>query len=451
MAATARNDRADWRRTSRRIFLEQSSAVLAGTALSGAIAARAYAAGDEAIKVALIGCGGRGTGAACQILSTKGPVKLWAMAAVFAHRLESSHAAVTKGQRAAYDRAAHRGFGARIDVPPERRFVGFDAYKKAIESGVDLVLLTTPPHFRPVQFEYAVRQGKHVFMEKPVATDAPGIRQLLAANEEARKKNLKVVVGLQRRHDPRYQETIKRIKDGAIGDVVCMRSYWNMGSIRGGRPQPDVTEMQYQLRNWPCFTWLGGDHIVEAHIHNLDVCNWLKGAHPVAAQGQGGRQVHTAREYGDIYDHHFVEFTYQDGTKMFGQCRNISGCWSRVSEHAHGTKGYAEINRARIEGAGKWRFRGRISNPYQREHDVLLDAIRNSKPHNEAGYGAISTMTAIMGRMATYSGKVVRWEDAINSEFSLAPERYAWDAEPPVVPGKDGSYPVAIPGITKAL
>jgi len=427
-------------------------AAVGGTALSSAIGARAYAAGDETIKVALIGCGARGTGAASQVLRTKGPVKLWAMADVFEDKLKLSLGSLSKGQRAGYDRAAHRGLGARIDVPPGRRFVGFDAYKKAIDSGVDMVLLVTPPHFRPAHFEYAVKQGKHVFMEKPVATDAPGIRQLLAANEEAKKKKLKVVVGLHLRHHRRCQETIKRLRDGAIGDIVLMRCYWNTGGpARGGRRRPDMTEMQHQLRNPYTFTWLGGDYMVDALIHNMDACRWLKGGHPVTAQGQGGRQVRARPEYGDIHDHSFIEFTYEDGSKMFGQCRLMSRCWNNCSAHAHGTKGYAGITSGRIEGASKWRFRGRAPSPYQLEQDVLVDAIRRDKPHNEAEYGAISTMTAIMGRMATYSGKMIRWEEAISSTLSLAPKRYAWDAEPPVVPGKDGVYPVAMPGTTRAL
>ncbi len=451
MSTNTKNQRTSFHHTSRRSFLGQSSAVVAATTLSGAIARSAHAAGDETIKVALIGCGGRGAGAASQAFKTKGPIKLWAMADVFEDRLESSLAGLTKGQKKDYDREAHAGFSAQVDIPPERRFVGFDAYKKAIDSGVDMVILASPPHFRPVHYEYAVKQGKHVFMEKPVAVDATGIRRLLAANEEAKRKNLKIVVGLQRRHNLRYQETVKRIHDGAIGDIVFMRCYWDTHSICRDHPQPGMAQMQHQMRNWQCFTWLGGDHIVEAHTHSLDVCNWLKGAHPVTAQGQGGRQVHTGPECGNIFDHHFVEFTYEDGTKMFSQCRTISGCWNSVSEHIHGTNGRAEVNRGRIEGAQKWRFRNRIPNPYQVEHNVLFDAVRNNKPHNETEFSAISTMTAIMGRMATYSGKMIRWEDAINSSISLAPERYAWDVEPPVLPDDKGVYPVAIPGVTKVL
>jgi predicted dehydrogenase len=288
-------------------------------------------------------------------------------------------------------------------------------------------------------------------MEKPVAVDAPGIRRLLAANEEAKKKDLKVVVGLHRRHSVIYQETIARLKDGAIGDVVLMRCYWNRAAIPVVPPRPQFTEMQNQLRNWPCFTWLGGDHIVEAHVHNLDIGYWLKGLHPVAAQGQGGRQVHTGREFGNINDHHVVEYDYADGTKMFGQARSISGCWYHVTEQAHGTKGAADIGSGRIEGARPWRFRGPVPNPYQVEHDVLVDAIRNNKPHNEAEYAAIATMTAILGRMASYSGQTVRWDEAIHSNLRLAPQAYAFDAAPPVLPDASGTYPAAVPGVSKAL
>ena len=441
------------RRPSRRPRLKQSSTVLAGSALTGAIAARAYAAGDETIKVALVGCGGRGTGAATQALSTKGPVKLWAMADVFKDKIESSLAALTKGQKSRYDRKEHQGFAGKVDVAPQRRFVGFDAYKQAIDSGVDLVILTTYPHFRPMQYEYAVKQGKNVFMEKPVATDASGIRRLLAANEEAKKKNLKVAVGLQRHHHAAYQETMKRLKDGAIGDFELIRVYWDSGWSGGcGLCPAGMTEMQFQLRTQYYFCWISGDHIVEQHVHNIDIAQWLRDEHPISAQGQGGRMYRNGREHGDIFDHHFVEFTYPDGTRMFSQCRHIPGCWNSVSEHILGSKGKAEVNRGIIETAdGRWRCRAKVANPYQVEHDVLFDAVRNNKPHNEAEYGALSTMAAIMGRMATYSGKQINWDEAINSKISLAPEKYSWDAKPPVVPGPDGVYQCAVPGVTKVI
>ena len=442
-------------KTSRRHFLRESGGIVAASAMAGTlgIGRTAHAAGDDTLKVALIGCGGRGTGAVVQALSTQGSVKLWAMADLFEEKIERSLETLLKAENGRYDRQSHESLAGQIDVPSERRFVGFDAYQKAIDSGVDVVILTTQPHFRPLQFEYAVQQGKHVFMEKPVATDAPGIRRVLAAAELAKQKNLKVGVGFQRHHDARYVETVQRLRDGAIGDIQLLRCYWNSSGAR--QPfvrEPGMTEMQYQLRNVYYFTWLSGDHIVEQHVHNIDVCNWIKGTHPISAQGQGGRQVRVGPLYGDIYDHHCVEYTYADGTTMFGQCRHIPGCWNEVAEYATGMKGNANVGSGRIEtGDDRWRYRGPQKNPYQIEHDVLFDAIRNDRPHNEAEAGAITTMTTIMGRMATYSGQVVKWDDAIQSTVSLAPSCYAWDGTPSVLPGEDGLYPCAIPGVTKVL
>lgn len=420
--------------------------------MAGSAVPRVHAAGDETIKIALVGCGGRGTGAAAQALNTKGPVKLWAMADVFADKLQASYDSLTKGQAARYDQEKHEGFGDRIDVPPERRFLGWDAYKQAIDSGVDLVILTTFPHFRPMQYEYAAAQGKHVFMEKPVAVDAPGIRRILAANEIAKQKNLKVGVGLQRHHFSIYEETIKRLKDGAVGPIQFMRCYWNGTHPGILPPREGMTELEYQMRNRYLFTWLVGDHNVEQHVHNIDVCNWLMDAHPVECNGMGGRAHRNGRQHGEIFDHHFVEYAYGDGTMMYSQCRQIPGCFNSISEYAHGLKGTAEIHKGVIKGSdGEWQFRGEKENPYQLEHDHLFAAVRNDKPFNEAEYGALSTMTAIMGRMATYSGKVVKWDEALASNLELRPDRYAWDGTPPVVPDENGCYPCAMPGVTKAL
>ncbi len=435
----------------RRTFVRGTGAVLAASALS--VPRHVHAAGDDTLKVALIGCGGRGSGAAAQALSASGSVRLWAMADLFSDKLQASLAALCTGQDAQYDRAAHKGLAGKIAVPPERRFVGFDAYKHAIDSGVDVVILTTAPHFRPIHFEYAAQQGKHVFMEKPVAVDAVGVRRVLAAAEVAKRKNLKVGVGLQRHHDAMYEETVKRIGEGAIGDVIYQRAYWNGSGyrVRPGR-EAGMTEMAYQLRNPYHYTWISGDNIAEQHVHNLDVCNWIQGTHPVTAQGQGGRQLRIGPLFGDIYDHHYVEFTYEDGSQLFSQCRHMPGCWGSVAEFVVGTKGKAEVNAGRIEaGADPWRYRGPKTNPYQVEHDRLFEAIRNDKPHNEAEQGALSTMTAIMGRMATYSGKVITWDEAFNSQLALAPDRYDFDGTPPVLPGPDGIYPCAVPGVTKVF
>ncbi len=439
---------------------------MAGGALLSALPVERFALGaspGETIRIALVGCGGRGSGAAQQALSTPGDVKLVAMADAFKDRLDGSYKNI-KGQFE--DRPE------RVEVGEDHRFVGFDGYKQAIELA-DVVILATPPGFRPIHFEEAIRQGKHVFMEKPVASDAPGIRKVLAAAEEAKKKNLKVGVGLQRRHQRPYIETVKRLQDGAIGDIVAMRAYWNGNTPwvrrrkdiekQAGRP---ITEMEYQMRNWYFFNWLCGDHIVEQHIHNLDVINWIKGGYPVRAQGMGGREVRAVDfrtdrdpitidpdtlDYGEIFDHHFVEFEYEDGSRMYSQCRHINGCWNSVSEHVQGTKGRSDVSGHTIMGGEPWRYRGGGPNPYQQEHDDLFDAIRNNKPYNEAEYGAKSTMTAILGRLCTYSGKMIEWDKAINSDVNLMPKQFAWDAEPPVLPDKNGIYPVAVPGKTDVI
>ena len=438
---------------SRRSFLHTTSSAVVGGSILGALPIERVAFGDQhtdTLKLALIGCGGRGTGAANQALNTKGNVKLVAMADAFQHRLDSS----LKNLKQQHP--------DRIDVPADRQFTGLNAYKKAIQEA-DVVILTTPPGFRPMQLEEAVRQGKHIFMEKPVAVDAPGIRRVLAAGEEAERKGLKIGVGLQRHHHQGYIETVDRLQNGAIGDIVSMRCYWNGGGVwtrtrdsLAGILGRSPTEMEYQVNNWYYFVWTCGDHIVEQHIHNIDVINWIKGAYPVSAQGMGGREVRTGNEHGQIFDHHFVEFEYADGSRMYSQCRHIRGCWSNVSEHVTGTKGHADVSSKRIWGEnawqiGPWSFSGNAKNPYQQEHDDLFHAIRNDLPFNEVEYGAKSTMTAIYGRMCTYSGKKITWDEAFNSDLDHSPDSYSWNAQPPVLPNDDGSYPVPVPGETAAL
>ena len=427
----------------RRDFLKNSSAALAGTALLGALPS-VHAAGGDLLKIALVGCGGRGSGAASQALSTDGPVKLIALADLQPEQLEKSLSNL---------KTAHND---KVEVPKENQFTDFDGYKKAIALA-DVVILATSPGFRPVHFEEAVRQGKHVFMEKPVATDAPGIRRFLQAAEEAKKKNLKVGVGFQRHHQKGYLETVRRIQDGAVGDIQLLRCYWNGGSRDGVERLPEESEMHYQIRNWYYFTWLSGDHIVEQHVHNLDVCNWIKGTHPVRAQGMGGRQVRNARRHGQIFDHHFVEFEYEDGARMISQCRQIPGCWPTVSEHVLGTKGSADLIAGRnlfvIKGPSAWRFGEKAGrrDAYQEEHDALFAAIRKNEPFNEAAGAAQSTMTAILGRMCTYSGQKVEWDEAFESKLQLVPDPCSWTTAPPVMPDGDGAYPIARPGSTTAV
>jgi myo-inositol 2-dehydrogenase/D-chiro-inositol 1-dehydrogenase len=448
------NEPADISKTSlsRRQFIRNTSAAVAATSVVGALSVErsAFAAGSDTLKIALIGCGGRGTGAAGQALSTSGSVQLVAMADVFKDRLEGSLATLNEHHK------------DRIDVPADRQFVGFDAYKQAIALA-DVVILATPPGFRPMQFEEAVNQGKHIFTEKPIATDAPGVRRFLAAVGESKKKNLKVGVGLQRHHRACYIEAVQRIHDGAIGDIVAARCYWN-GQTPWLHKREDLekqagrklTEMEYQMRNWYYFAWICGDHIVEQHIHNLDVVNWVKKGHPIRAHGMGGCQVRKGPDYGEIFDHHYVEFEYEDGTRCSSECRHIPHCWDNVSEHFVGTKGTAELadpGTAIIRGSKPWRWK-KPENPkdaYQQEHDDLFEAIRSDKPYNEGENGAHSTMTAIMGRMCTYSGKVLEWNEALNSKVNLFPDTLAWDATPKVLPGPDGLYPIARPGETRVI
>jgi myo-inositol 2-dehydrogenase/D-chiro-inositol 1-dehydrogenase len=433
----------------RRDFLRTTSLAVAGASAFGAISLErsVFAAENNTIKIALIGCGGRGTAATSQALSTDGPVKLVAMADAFDDRLAGSLKSLSEKH------------GDKVDVPKDRQFFGFDAYKQAIALA-DVVVLATPPGFRPYHFEEAVKQNKHIFMEKPVATDAPGVRKVLAAAEESKKKNLKVCVGLQRHYQQGYIDTIKRLHDGAIGDIVAARAYWN-GSTPWLHRRADLekdagrklTEMEYQMRNWYYFTWICGDHILEQHIHNIDVINWLMNGYPVRAQGQGGCEVRKGLDYGEIFDHHFVDFEYANGAHLTSQCRHIKGCWNSVSEHAVGTKGTANISSFLIKanGQGDWAWREKGKDPYQVEHDVFFDAVRNNKPLNDAENGAKSTMTAILGRMATYSGQMIEWDDALNSNISLFPEKLAWDALPKSLPDSNGLYKLPVPGQTEVV
>ena len=444
---------------SRRDFVKTSSALVVGGAamVSGMnIARSAHGGAEDRIKVALIGCGGRGRGAAVQALRTEGKVTLWAVADAFESPIKKILPLIERELGDGYDETTMGPLTERIQVPPERQFTGLDAYQKAIDSGADMVILATPPGFRPLQFEAAIAAGKHVFMEKPVAVDAPGIRKVLAAGKAASAKGLAVGVGLQRRHDPAYIETIRRLQEGAIGDILLTRVYWNSGGVwvrtrsdflnaHGHEP----TEMEYQVNNWYYFNWLCGDQIAEQHIHNLDVSNWLKNAHPVEAYGMGGRQVRTGKDHGQIFDHMAVEFTYADGTTMMSQCQHIRGAATRVTEYASGSAGNSHIGAQVITGSsGEWKFDGEKVDPYQREHDDLFAAIRSGSPYNETEYGATSTMTSILGRMATYSGKVIQWDEAIQSQVDLSPASYSFTADPPVLPDAEGNYPVPVPGKT---
>ncbi len=438
---------------SRRDFVKKS-AVAASTLLGLPALANAsfyHSSADDSIKVALIGCGGRGTGAAMQALLTKQNVTLVAMADAFRDRLDECYQALMSDDLSDWSGVAGN-VKAKVKVTEETKFTGFDGYLKAIPLA-DVVILTTPPGFRPIHFEEAVKQGKHVFMEKPLATDPAGIKKVLDAALVARQKKLNVVVGLQRHYQNSYRELYKKYKEGLVGDIVSAQAWWNNDGVWVNPRKYNQTEMEYQMRNWYYFNWLCGDHIVEQHIHNIDVVNWFKGAYPVKAQGMGGRQVRTGKEYGEIFDHHYVEFTYADGSVLNSQCRHIKGTLSRVDEQIQGTKGSIFFGNANmVDRKGKVLFqfdKSKENNPYQTEHDELFEAIaKREYKFDDTENGAKSTLTAIIGRMATYSGQLMEWDKVLNSGISLMPTAYDFNALPPVLPDAEGKYPVAVPGQT---
>lgn len=434
---------------SRRDFCKNTVILSSGLALGTlSVQAAAHVYGDETIKVALIGCGGRGTGAAAQALSTQGKVQLVAMADAFPDRLKESYDILSKKFAKQPD---------KLKVTEDHKFVGFDAYTKAIPLA-DVVILATPPGFRPSHFEAAVKAGKHIFMEKPVATDAPGVRKVLEMAKIAKEKKLNVVVGLQRHYQRNYREVLKRLQEGNIGQIISGQVYWNSDGVWVNPRKNGQTEMEYQMRNWYYFNWLCGDHIVEQHIHNIDVANWFIGEYPSKAQGMGGRQIRTGKEFGEIFDHHFVEFEYPSGAVISSQCRHQPKTMSRVSETFQGTQGRITTDGGNLgmitdlKGQVLYKHQGENdADPYQTEHDELFASIRAGQVINDAEIGAKSTMTAIMGRMATYSGQTITWEEALNSEINLMPPQLAWDASPLSLPDENGFYKIAVPGKTNVL
>tara|TARA_B110000240_G_scaffold142721_1_gene157904 strand:- start:1523 stop:2746 length:1224 start_codon:yes stop_codon:yes gene_type:complete len=399
---------------------------------------------NKKIKLALIGCGGRGTGAAVQALRADKDVELVAMADAFSDQIENSLKAISEefdGERT-------------VKVKEKNRYSGFNAYQKAIDLA-DVVILATPPGFRPLHFEYAINNDKHVFMEKPVATDANGIRKVLKAAKLAENKKLNVVVGLQRRYQKSYNKILNLIGNGDIGKIVSGQVYWNSAGVWVRKRKPSQTEMEYQMRNWYYFNWLCGDHILEQHIHNIDVANWFIGEYPKSAQGMGGRQVRNGIDHGEIFDHHFVEFTYPSGAVISSQCRHQPGTKSNVSEAFQGTKGkvFTKGNNCKItDHDGKSLFKydsNGDESPYQIEHNQLFESIRNGGVINNAEYGAKATLTAIMGRMATYTGKEITWDQALNSKQILVPDDLDWNSSPPIMPDSKGRYAIPVPGLTK--
>jgi len=364
---------------------------------------------SEEIRVGLVGCGSRGTGAAEDCLKSAPGIRLVALADAFSDRLERS--------RRYFSEQRLDG----LDVADERCFVGYDAYRRLIESGVDLVLLATPPGFRPLHFEAAIAAGKHVFMEKPVAVDPVGVRRILAAGEQAREKELGVVAGTLYRHDRKFQETIRRVHDGAIGDIRAGRCAYNTGTLWRHDRKPGESDLEWQVRNWYYFDWLSGDHIVEQHVHTLDVMNWAMGGPPVRAIATGGRQVRVGPAHGNIYDHFAVDYEFASGAHVLSLCRQIAGAHGEVGAWFVGTKGRAAPYSGRIEGESAWSFEGKAPNAYVVEHTDLVRSLREGKPLNEARQIAESTLTAILGREAAYTGKSVAWEEMLASDLDLTP------------------------------
>jgi predicted dehydrogenase len=418
-------------RVSRRNFMKASAAVGVATVLGGR--QRLFAAGSDQIRVGLIGCGGQGTRDTISCLQSARGVELVAMGDLFRDRLNESLEKL-KGEE----------ISDKVRVTPDKCFVGFDAYKKVIASDVDMVLVVTPPHFHPPQVKAAIEAGKHVFMEKPGAVDPAGVRSLIATSELAEQKGLSIVAGTQRRHQAHYIEIMKRIGRGDIGEIVGGQVYWNGGDMVGYwtyYEKAGLSGMEWQLRNWPWFTWLSGDHIVEQHVHNLDIMHWAMGSHPVQVMGMGGREV---RKEGNIFDHFAIEYEFANGVRISGMCRQINGCHGRVGERFVGTKGVAD-GRGKIEGQNAYEYRSKSADPYIQEQADLIASIRNGKPINEGRNVAESTMSAIMGRMSAYTGRALKWDWAMNaSKLDYTPPSYDFDIDMP-------ARPVAVPGKTQLI
>tara|TARA_B100001113_G_scaffold277430_1_gene232033 strand:- start:266 stop:1588 length:1323 start_codon:yes stop_codon:yes gene_type:complete len=433
------------KQTNRRNFIKKTTLATTGI-ISTTLPVRSFAnvLDNKKLKLALVGCGGRGSGAVVNALSADDQVELVSMADVFQDKLDSSLKAITD----------HFDGRKKIKVKEKNKFIGFNSYKKAIDEA-DVVILTTPPGFRPYHFEYAIKQNKHVFMEKPLATDPVGIRKVLDMAKIAKEKKLSVVVGLQRHYEKKYTTLHNMITQGNIGKITSGQVYWNDGGVWVNQRQVGQSELEYQMRNWYYFNWICGDHILEQHIHNIDVANWFIGSYPKSAQGMGGRQTRTGKEYGEIFDHHYVEFNYNSGAVISSQCRHQKGCDSRIDEVFQGTKGSVELGKGVITDLrGKELYRypsvlGQEANPYQVEHDEFFKSIRSNDIISDAENGAKSTLSAIMGRMATYSGKTVTWDEVLNSDHQIMPESVDWDTTPPSLPDENGFYSIPKPGVTK--
>ena len=419
---------------SRREFVHVTAVASAALALPGAPALLGRA---DTLRIGLIGCGGRGTGAAKDCLTSSERVELVAIGDLFPDRVTECRTNLAR--MATEDTTG--GLKAKIRVDDAHAFAGFDAYQKVIASKVDVVLLATPPAFRPRHLAAAIEAGKHVFMEKPVAVDPVGVRSVMASSDRAAQRGLAIVAGTQRRHDAGYQAAMQRIHNGAIGDIVAAQVYWNQGGLWMKPRQPDWSDVEWQIRNWLYFTWLSGDHIVEQHIHNIDVANWALGAHPVKAVGVGGRQWRTDPAYGHIYDHFAIDFEYPNGVHVLSMCRQIDGTASHVAERIVGTRGTSDAHSV-IAGATPWSWDSQSprTNPYVQEHADLIASIRAGKPLNEGRQVAGTTLSAIMGREAAYTGKEITWDELLSADQDLVPADVKFGPMPVA--------PVAMPGQT---
>jgi len=442
--------------TSRRDFLKNTGRIAATSALGAGLGSSVYAAGSSEIKVALIGCGGRGTGAASNALSVKGgPIKLVAMADVFEDKLSRSY------------KNLKQKFGDNVQVPENRKFLGFDGYKKAMDclDPGDVAIFATPPAFRWVHFTYAIKKNLNVFMEKPVTVDGPTTKRMIKLAEQADAKNLKVGVGLMIRHCAGRRQLKQRIDNGEIGDIIALRAYRMAGRACAVGPKPDdMTELMYQIRKFHSFLWASGGMYHDYYIHQIDECSWMKGAWPVEAQASGGRH-YRSDAVDQNFDNYSVEYTYPDGTKLFYYGRAMSGCKGAFSSYALGTKGAAVIS-TNSHYPGKvrtykdhnmtrenriWAFPQPEPNPYQLEWDDLIDAIRNDKPYNEVKRGAEVSLVNTMGRMAAHTGQVITFEQALNCPHEFAPDadKFTFDSPAPLLSNSEGAYPVPQPGILK--
>ncbi len=420
--------------SSRRAFLKGSTAAVVGGSLAATLgsARMAHAASNDTLKVGLIGCGGRGSGAARNAMHADDNVKLVAMADAFGDRLKESR------------KLLQRALGEQYAVDDDHVFTGFDCYKPLIDSDVDVVILATPPHFRPAHLRYAIEKGKHVFCEKPVAVDGPGVRSVLETTQLAKEKDLSIVSGLCWRYDHGVRETMNRIKDGAIGDVVAVQENYLTRTLWHRGRKEEWSEMEYQMRNWYYFTWLSGDHIVEQHVHSLDKAMWLADDRPpLKCFGLGGRQVRTEEQWGHIYDHFAVCYEWEGGPKAFAYTRQMNGCKNDVEDYVLGSKGRALVLKHIVEpeNGEPWKYDGPKPSMYEEEHKELFAGIRSGDHINNGVYMSYSTLLAIMGRMVCYTGQEITWDQALNSQEDLTPESYEWG---------DVKIPeVAMPGVTK--